>query len=97
MRVRATRSAAKELTDARAWYGARNPSTAANLYEDYLKARRLIQELPMAGSPHLAGTRRVFLERFPYALVYRVEASVATILAVSHGSQRPGYWLSRRG
>ncbi len=51
----------------------------------------------MAGSPHLAGTRRVFLERFPYALVSRAETNVATIVAVTHTAQRPGYWLSRRG
>ena len=69
----------------------------ANLYRDYLKARRLIQEMPMAGSPYLAGTRRVLLERFPYALVYRVEATVATIVAVTHTAQRPGYGISRRG
>ncbi len=71
MRVRAERAAARELTAAREWYRARSAAAEVNLYEDYIKARRLVQELPMAGSPYLAGTRRVFLERFPYAVMSR--------------------------
>jgi len=37
--------------------------------------------------------KRVF--RFPYALLYRVEADTITILAVMHMHRRPGYWEQR--
>ena len=37
------------------------------------------------------------LRRFPYLLYYeRVEAAVVQVLAVAHGSRRPGYWRRRR-
>ncbi len=41
--------------------------------------------------------RFIRLRRFPYLLYYeRVDAAVVQILAVAHGSRRPGYWRRRR-
>jgi len=41
--------------------------------------------------------RFIRLRRFPYLLYYeRVEAAVVQVLAVAHGSRRPGYWRRRR-
>jgi hypothetical protein len=36
------------------------------------------------------------LGRYPYSLVYRVEASTLTVLALMHQNRKPGYW-TRRG
>lgn len=35
------------------------------------------------------------LKRFPYLVVYRVVGDEVVVLAVSHGSRRPGYWKPR--
>ena len=41
--------------------------------------------------------RFIRLRRFPYLLYYeRVGAAVVQVLAVPHGSRRPGYWRRRR-
>ncbi|GAA5122675.1 hypothetical protein GCM10023212_19760 [Luteolibacter yonseiensis] len=39
--------------------------------------------------------RRVFLGRFRYALVFRIEGDEIQILAVMHTSRKPGYWRNR--
>lgn len=35
--------------------------------------------------------------RFPYRIVYFVEANTLTIVAVAHAKRRPGYWRDRMG
>lgn len=41
--------------------------------------------------------RFIRLRRFPYLLFYeRVNAPAVQVLAVAHGSRRPGYWRRRR-
>jgi plasmid stabilization system protein ParE len=42
-----------------------------------------------------AGARRCFTHTFPYAVIYRAEDQGILIIAVAHGSRRPGYWIQR--
>ena len=50
---------------------------------------------PMAWSPVGRHARRRLLSRFPYAVIYRVEADLVRIVAVMHQRQRPSYWRGR--
>jgi plasmid stabilization system protein ParE len=50
---------------------------------------------PHAGSPHLAGTRRILTRRFPYSIIYKVHGEEIVVMAVSHQRRRPDYWLRR--
>lgn len=50
---------------------------------------------PLAGSPAAANTRRVFLQGFPFSVVYRAVPAGIVIFAVAHQSRRPDYWESR--
>ena len=58
-----------------------------------------ISDFPESGSPD--GTpddlRRVFLDRFPFTLVYRIREEGVEVLAVMHQRQRPDYWRARIG
>ena len=40
--------------------------------------------------------RRVLVPKFPYGLLYRIDADRIYILAVMHLHRRPKYWRSRR-
>ena len=40
-------------------------------------------------------TRRCLTNRFPFAIVYRVNDGQIFIWAVAHHSRKPGYWLDR--
>jgi hypothetical protein len=46
----------------------------------------------------LLGTeiRRVFVDAFPYAILYAVESTGLIVVAVAHFRRRPGYWRRRR-
>ena len=50
---------------------------------------------PLAGSPSVAGTRRILLKGFPFSLFYRSEGDGIVIFAVAHHARQPRYWLGR--
>jgi plasmid stabilization system protein ParE len=50
---------------------------------------------PKAGSPATKNTRRVFVNRFPFSLVYRPDREGIIVFAVAHHSRHPEYWVSR--
>ena len=54
-------------------------------------ARALV--FPLAGSPSVSNTRRVFLKGFPFSLFYRSENGGIVVFATSHHSRKPGYWV----
>ena len=35
------------------------------------------------------------VRRFPYLVVYAFESKHITVIAISHESRRPGYWIDR--
>lgn len=41
--------------------------------------------------------RKVRVEDFPYAVIYRMEGSDLRILSIMHLHRRPGYWSGRLG
>lgn len=52
------------------------------------------------GHPHLGhavggGLRKMLLHRFPFSLIYSVEADAILIIAVAHYGRLPGYWRNR--
>lgn len=76
-------------------------SQAAGLGEDFLaEAERVIELVaatPELGAPYVGekNTRRVLLQRFPFAIVYQAEPELVLIVAVAHQRRCPGYWRDR--
>jgi plasmid stabilization system protein ParE len=54
-----------------------------------------LPESPATGAPFGRRLRRVLVPKYPYGLLYRVEAARVYIIAVMHLHRRPGYWRSR--
>jgi plasmid stabilization system protein ParE len=84
-----------EAEAAARWYADRSPRAAARFSEELDEAESAILDHPHAWLPDDGGTRRYLLRRFPFSVVYRVEASRVVILAVAHARRRPGYWRHR--
>jgi len=40
-------------------------------------------------------TRRLFVARFPYQVIYRLDQTGIVILAIAHLKRRPGFWKHR--
>ena len=84
-----------EAAAAVAWYAERSSSAAAGFEADLHEAESAIRDLPNAWPPYDHGTRHYLLRRYPFAVVYRVEARRILIVAVAHGKRRPSYWRDR--
>ena len=63
--------------------------------DELRSALERITEFPESGSPDGDHLRKVFLDRFPFTLVYRASQNEIEVLAVMHQRQRPGYWRTR--
>jgi plasmid stabilization system protein ParE len=87
--------AADEAKAAERWYRERNETAATRFRRELDRAVDLILERPEAWPSYLGNTRRVFLRRFPFFLVYRVRSERVEIVAVAHARRRPGYWRER--
>jgi toxin ParE1/3/4 len=91
-----------ELIEAEEWYQVRSPLSAAAFRREVASAIKMIGENPEWYSPGAAGTRRLILPKFPFSVVYRIDAGGPAmdaprilVLAVAHHNRRPGYWLKR--
>jgi plasmid stabilization system protein ParE len=94
--IRFLGAARAELQQAVDVYEADQPGLGEELAEEVEHTVRLLQTHAELGSPYLAGTRRLLLRRFPFALVYRVREPDLVGVAVAHQRRRPGYWRPRR-
>ena len=54
-----------------------------------------LREYPDLGHRVDRNLRRMLLHRFPFSLIYSVEADAILIVAVAHCGRRPGYWQNR--
>lgn len=78
-----------------AYYNEAEPGLGARFTAAVEEAAARALAFPLAGSPSVSNTRRVFLKGFPFSLFYRSESNGIVIFAVSHHARRPAYWVGR--
>jgi toxin ParE1/3/4 len=98
--VRILPQAEEELYQAVVWYEDREFGVGLQLIEAYELARRVIEEradrLPRLETLRTKrDIRRIFLQRFPFMIVFEVLPHEVVILAIAHFSQKPNYWAQR--
>ena len=86
-----------ELEHAAAFYEERTEGLGEGFLAAAEEAVQRAVEWPSAGTPLEAGRRRVYLRRFPYAVVYRILTNGRIrVLAVADLRRRPRCWRGRR-
>ena len=85
-----------ELNEAVSFYEALVPGLGKSLTAEVKKTVRLVQAHPAAGQNVSARLKKSLVHRFPYSLIYSVDAQSILILAVAHHRRRPGYWRKRQ-
>lgn len=85
-----------ETEEARSWYDAQSPGLGMAFTNEIQVAVRAIQDSPDIWPPYEYGSRRFFLRRFPFTLIYRRNNMKVQIIAVAHLRRKPGYWKNRR-
>ncbi|HTM45958.1 MAG TPA: type II toxin-antitoxin system RelE/ParE family toxin [Polyangiaceae bacterium] len=84
-----------EAEAAAQYYAARNIKASVAFSDALLAAIREIESAPHIFPAHVNETRRLLLRTFPFSVVYIFDEQRIFIIAVAHGSRRPGYWISR--
>ncbi|MCH8207915.1 MAG: type II toxin-antitoxin system RelE/ParE family toxin [Nitrospinae bacterium] len=87
--------ALEEAEEAARWYAERSFTAAVGFTDELDIAAAEIERAPTTWPACDHGTRRFLLRRFPYCIVYRIEATRVVIVAVAHARRRPGYWRQR--
>lgn len=85
-----------ELDQAIAYYESRESGLGEQFLAEARRILSLISDYPEIGAPIWNTRRRFLLDRFPYAIIYRVlpDGSIR-VVAVMHLRKRPGYWHRR--
>jgi len=96
-RVRFRPEAARELADAALWYEQRREGLGFEFLEIIERTLSVIRRWPQAAPrplyiPEQLEIRRARVPRFPYGVVYVIEADFIAVLAIAHDSRRPNYW-----
>jgi plasmid stabilization system protein ParE len=89
-------AAIKEARQAYRWYLRHSAAAASRFQAALVSAVAQIAESPDRWPVYLHGTRYRLLRRFRYILVYRQQGDQLQVVAVAHGSRRPGYWNRRK-
>jgi plasmid stabilization system protein ParE len=85
-----------EAEDARSWYEAQSPGLGMAFIDAVQTAIDAIQDSPDMWPPYQYGSRRFFLRRFLFSLIYRYDTMKIQIIAVAHLRRKPGYWKDRK-
>ena len=89
-------AAAADIEDAYVWYRERRTELGYEFLDVVRGAIMRIIENPQ-GYPILhRNTHRIRLQRFPYALFYRVQEQTVVVVACMHGRRDPRRWKFRR-
>jgi plasmid stabilization system protein ParE len=90
------RLAARDARSARRWYAERSPATERRFVAELARAIQEISTNPTRWPIYLRGTRAFRLRRFPYLVVYDDLGPSIQVIAIAHGSRRPGFWRRRK-
>ncbi len=95
MKLRFHPEARIELNEAVDYYEERRSGLGWEFYEEVQDTIRRVLGFPNAWQRLSPNTRRCLTNRFPYGVVYQVEADEVRIIAIAHQSRKPGYWSDR--
>ncbi len=91
-----TRHARTELIDAQDWYENEAPGLGRRFRAAVDAVVQRMSATPRQFPVIYKNVRRALLRRFPYALMFVIEADgTLTVIACFHGSRDPAHWQKR--
>ena len=83
------RAAELDVAEAQLWYEEQQAGLAVKFHQELSTVFDRLAETPLIYPVMHRNIRRAVLHRFPFLVWYRVEGSVVTILACTHGRANP--------
>ena len=101
MKLRVLSAAEAEIAEAYHYLEMQSPGLGGRFLDDLVETLASVENQPLRFSrletlSDDAPYRRALLKVFRYAVIFEIEAAEIIIVAVSHTSREPNYWLSRR-
>ncbi len=101
MNVVVLHAATEEARTASVWYDEQEAGVGAKFLSEYYSILENIEQVPdrypLAETADARfGIHSARMDRFSYAVYYEILTDHVLVLAVSHGAQRPNYWIRRR-
>jgi hypothetical protein len=87
--------ARKEFFEAAEYYEDQVVALGDVFIDEVEKVLNVIELQPVSGAKITNSERRFLVSRFPYGVIYSVEADQIVIFAVMDLRRKPGYWKSR--
>lgn len=84
-----------EMTEASVFYEEATSGLGVEFLDEVQRVIDLVREHPKIGRSLDPEFRQALLHRFPFSLIYSLEADAMLIVAVAHQRRRPGYWRDR--
>ena len=97
MNVRFLAPARQELAEAADYYNSRREGLGDAFLREVETGVARIVRLPLAWPVIRGEIRKYLIRRFPYRILYAVEADDVVIVAVAHLRRDPEYWVDRLG
>jgi len=95
MIIRLLEPAQIELDDAFAWYETEQKGLGKSFVREVQHTLKRIGVFPESCQFIVPGLRRCLTRRFPYMVVYGLEANTIVVVAVAHMHREPLYWQNR--
>lgn len=83
------------MQDAYEWYEARVEGLGDELADSIEAGIRFITDFPLACPLIHKNIRRLLVTRFPYVILYFVEADTVVVIAIFHCKRDPKVWKRR--
>ncbi len=95
MRVEFTAEARDDLFDAADYYEDKEQGLGQRFRDQIAEVLRIVITAPYLWRERSGGHRRVNCPVFPYYIAYVIRDDALVVVAVAHGSRRPGFWHGR--
>ena len=95
MKVEFFPAAERDLVEAADYYESKLRGLGVEFVEELERVAAVLTELPALGERLDSIHRRVPLQRFPYAIIFRVDGEIVHVVAVAHRRRKPRYWTPR--
>jgi toxin ParE1/3/4 len=91
------READAEIAEAARWYESRRAGLGEDLLDEVQRMLAMLQMYPELGAifDEDKRLRQIPVQRFPFHVVYLLDASALVVVAFAHFSRRRGYWRDR--
>ena len=87
--------AEEEMNESAQFYERRSEGLGEDFLDEVQHTVDSLLAFPQSGPVVSENLRRRILRRFPFGLLYAIEAERIVIVAVAHLKRRPGYWKDR--